>query len=204
MREVRILNDSQLCVRSDENGGRLVEGYASVFNQESRLIAENGKVFYEVILDGAFDNALGRDDLNVIANRDHDDKRMLARTKSGTLALRVDETGLVYSFTPPNTTLGNDTAELVDRGDLSESSFRFAVKPSGVDWKYGSDGILRRNIKEIYKIHDVAIVINGAFANTDVSIRGINTEDVEEIMRNNQKHQEELDAYYKHLKDSVL
>jgi hypothetical protein len=199
MRETRILSDSQLCVRSEENGGNIVEGYASIFNHESRLIAENGKVFYEIIHEGAFDNALLREDLNVIANRDHDDKQMLARTLSGTLALQVDSTGLKYTFPAPQTTLGKDTVELLERGDLRESSFRFSVKPSGVVWEYGSDGILRRNIKEIFKVLDVAIVINGAFSNTDVSVRGINTEKVEEHLRELTEHEHQLNAYFTNL-----
>ena len=82
MKETRVLVDSILSVRSDEDGGSVVIGWASVFDQESRLIAEGGKIFYEIIRKGAFDKALAREDLNVIANRDHDDKKMLARTKS--------------------------------------------------------------------------------------------------------------------------
>lgn len=205
MKEQRINENSQFSIRSNGNGERVVEGYASVFGQESRLIAENGKVFYEIIEQGAFDEALARDDLNVIANRDHDDMKMLARTKSGTLALSVNETGLLYTFQPPNTVLGNDTVELINRGDLSESSFRYNVKQDGVEWSYGDDGILRRRVFKVFKIFDVAIVVNGAFANTDISMRGTNFEEIEnELKERELKRQQELDAYYKQLTNGIL
>jgi HK97 family phage prohead protease len=36
-----------------------------------------------------------------------------------------DDTGLRFELTPPNTQLGNDVLELVERGDISGMSFGF-------------------------------------------------------------------------------
>ncbi len=45
--------------------------------------------------------------------------------------LSEDDTGLRFELTPPNTQLGNDVLELVERGDISGMSFGFrALKES--------------------------------------------------------------------------
>lgn len=63
---------------------------------------------------------------------EHNYTQLLGRTKSGTLVLSEDDTGLRFELTPPNTQLGNDVLELVERGDISGMSFGFrALKESG-------------------------------------------------------------------------
>ncbi len=107
-----------------EDGGNFIDFYASVFNRRSKLLSEEGKVFYEIILPGAFNDALDRDDLNVLAVLDHEKEYMLARTRSGTLNLNSDEKGLKASFKMPDTSLGRDALEMISRGDIDESSFK--------------------------------------------------------------------------------
>lgn len=200
MKETRLI-ESSFHIRSEEgDGGPIIEGWASVFNQESKLITENGKTFYEIIKPGAFDEALARTDLNVIANRDHDDYKMLARTTSGTLTLRVEDYGLKYIFESPNTPLGNETVELIKRGDLFESSFRYSVRPADIKWWRGDDGILRRDILKVFRLSDVAVVVNGAFSNTNISAESMRSleefEAQEELVRS-----QELEDYYNKLND---
>ena len=61
-----------------------VRGHAAVFNKESEPIAG---VFREVVAPGAFTRALKeKQDVRALFNHDH--SRVLARTKSGTLARR--------------------------------------------------------------------------------------------------------------------
>ncbi len=108
--ELRTLHDSKLCVRSEDGDGRFIDGYGAVFDRESKLISENGKVFIEHVNRSAFDSVLADSNLNVIMNKDHDDKKMLARTRSGTLSLTTDDYGLRYSFEAPKTTLLNIAA----------------------------------------------------------------------------------------------
>lgn len=55
---------------------------------------------------------------------EHNYTQLLGRTKSGTLVLSEDDTGLRFELTP-NTQLGNDVLELVERGDISGMSFGF-------------------------------------------------------------------------------
>jgi HK97 family phage prohead protease len=188
-------------VRQSLTGEIVIEGYASVFGQKSRLITEDGKTFYEIINRNAFNEVLQDVELNVIANRDHDDTKILARTKSGTLSLSTDTYGLKYTFTVPNTTLGKDTAELLNRGDLSESSFKYYVRPSDIVWSRDVDGTLVREIMKVSKLRDVSIVIDGAFANTDVGVTERDLQECEDNFCQLERKKEELDKYYNNLKN---
>ncbi|TLX78411.1 HK97 family phage prohead protease [Labilibacter sediminis] len=189
-----------ISIRSNENGENIIDGYGSVFNQKSRRLVENGKVFYEIIHTGAFDDC---DFSNAIMCLNHDKRQMLARTKSGTLTLTVDEYGLKYSFTLPNTTLGNDTKEQVSRNDYDESSFAFIVDQKSVKWERDSEGNLIRNVHKIKRVTDCSIVLNGAYANTDISLRDLkDVEDkidtvVEEYQRDYTKELELIKLKYK-------
>ncbi|MFN8336297.1 MAG: HK97 family phage prohead protease [Cyclobacteriaceae bacterium] len=100
-RRYTTIPDKGINVRSEqtEAGERYIEGYAALFIEDSKLIAEycNNKpiAFIERILPGAFDEALESKSLNVIHTIDHDRTKMVARTASGTLQLSVDEKGLM-------------------------------------------------------------------------------------------------------------
>lgn len=153
-----------------ENGERYIEGYAALFNHRSKLLREWGDVFYEEIAPGAFDNVLNDAGLNCLGTVDHCRSKMLARTKSGTLALSTDEKGLKYSILVPNTTLGNDIYEMVSRGDYYESSFIFSIAEKGVSVDH-SEEIEVRTVTDILKLWDISIVIDGAYAETQVSAR---------------------------------
>jgi len=155
--------------RSDENGDDYIEGYAILFNQKSKLIREWGEVFYEIIEPTAPDNVLRDAGLNVIATIDHNREKMLGRTKSGTLELIKDDTGLKYRIKKPNTTLGNDITEMIKRGDYFESSFIFGIAEKGMRYDNTED-IPTRYISDFSTLRDIAIVINGAYANTAVKV----------------------------------
>jgi len=139
-----------------------VSGYASLFEHESRDLG-----FYETISRGAFD---GRLEDNVILNYNHDMNAILDRNIGGTLKLSVDELGLRYDGTLPNTSTGRDVAELMRRGLLYESSFAFTVEED--EWVEEGD-VYKRNISKIGRLFDVSIVGVGAYSNTDVALRSI-------------------------------
>lgn len=162
----------QLIVRAAGEGteGKIIEGYASVFEQRSKIIYDWYEgYFYEVIERGAFDEVLASKQLNVIATVNHMREKMLGRTKSGTLRLSTDDKGLRYEIDVPNTTLGNDTLVQIERGDFYESSFIYTVEKENIRWDETEEGIPIRYIKKVRDLFDVAVVTDGAFANTDVS-----------------------------------
>ena len=141
--------------------GRTVEGYASVFN----TMSEDLGGFREVILPGAFKNALG-DDIRALYN--HDSNYLLARTTSGTLEVREDDKGLYYTFEMPNTSYGNDLLELYRRGDLTQSSFGFTVDKDS--WRM-QDGQQVRYIESVSSLFDVSAVVFPAYASASSGLR---------------------------------
>ncbi|MRB24805.1 HK97 family phage prohead protease, partial [Bacillus thuringiensis] len=80
---------------------------------------------------------------DVRAFYDHQTGNLLGRTKSDTLSLTIDDTGLKFRLLLPNTQLGRDVYELVQRGDLSQCSFGFYVE----DERWAEiDGVYHRNV----------------------------------------------------------
>lgn len=169
----RTTGTEKIIIRSgegDDDKKRFIEGYAIIFNQRSKLIKEWGETFFEVIEPTAADEVLRNENLNVIATVDHDRQKMLGRTKSGTLELIKDERGIKYRIQVPNTTLGNDMSELIERGDYFESSFVFTMPEDGYRTDR-SEATPVRYISRFANMYDVAIVIDGAYANTAVALR---------------------------------
>jgi HK97 family phage prohead protease len=119
-KEIRVFTANCEVRKDDESEDYRVSGYAALFDHESRDLG-----FRETISRNAFD---GRLDDNVILTYNHDMNAILDRNQGGTLKLSVDERGLKYDGTLPNTSTGNDVAELMRRGLLYESSFAFTVE----------------------------------------------------------------------------
>ena len=175
MKETRIFKgDENTKARaiSDEDGKRFIEFYGAVFNQESRLIFEDGLVFREVIGENAFDEALNDKGLDVLATYNHDNTQMLGRLNkmsgAATLELTPTEQGLKARVEVPNTTTGNDVYELVQRGDLDEASFVFTVDEDGQEWDFTEEPA-KRTINSVRGLYDVSIVYKGAYAGGDVT-----------------------------------
>lgn len=148
---------------------RTVEGYAVVFNSQSEDLG-----FYETINPAAItEEVLMRSDVFCLFN--HDQDKVLARSKNGTgsLQLQLDERGLKYTFQAPNTDIGNSLLEYLRRGDIDSSSFAFTVSTDeGSEvWTTGTDGRQYREILKIDELHDVSPVWNPAYSSTSVSQR---------------------------------
>lgn len=149
-------------VRADETGVK-VSGYAAVFNQETNI----GDYFREVILPGAFRNALGSTDVPFLINHSG---LPLARTRSGTLKLSEDSHGLRIE-----TELDGgdpDVQRIVPkmrRGDLDKMSFSFrAVKQRWDDTQTPP----LRTVEEV-ELYDVSIVTEPAYEGTDIGLRSL-------------------------------
>lgn len=163
--EIRATNSTPV-VNQDS---RTVEGYAVVFNSQSEDLG-----FYETINPAAItEEVLMRSDVFCLFN--HDQDKVLARSKYGTgsLQLQLDEQGLKYTFTAPNTDLGDELLEYLRRGDIDSSSFSFTVSTDeGSEvWTTGTDGRQYREILKIDELHDVSPVWNPAYSSTSVSQR---------------------------------
>lgn len=153
-------------VRIDENNKAIVRGYAAVFNSWSNDLGG----FTERIAPGFFDNVLASD---VRALYNHDPNYLLARTTSGTLRIGVDLKGLWYEYDDPGTSLSRDLAVLMQRGDLTQSSFAFSISETNGDKWEKVNGKWTRTLLEASGLYDVSPVTYPAYEDTTVAARSM-------------------------------
>ena len=174
------MNKKNLEIRSfsitRDEGSRLVSGYAVVFNSRSHVMFDEDRDLYyiEVIAQDAItDELLQRSD--VVMNYAHDDNNILARSRNGegTLKLSVDDKGLFFQFEMPNSALGDQVLESINRGDISECSFAFTLGNDCETWTQEEDGTIIRTINNILGLYDCAIVTHAAYPETEVSARSL-------------------------------
>ncbi|HEX8511088.1 MAG TPA: HK97 family phage prohead protease [Propionibacteriaceae bacterium] len=144
----------------------VVRGYAALFNSVYPVGGgpELGG-FNEQVHRAAFDKTLNaKPDVHFLINHEG---RSLARTKSGTLKLKTDNTGLLSeSRVDRRTRDGQDLEISMERGDLDEMSFAFRTVRH--DWT--EDGELRTLLEVNLDKGDVSVVNNGANPNTRIRI----------------------------------
>lgn len=176
-KEIRYFGEIRTIEDSTES--RKVEGYAVIFNSQSEDLG-----FYETIEPSAItDEVIAKSDVFALLN--HDNSRgILARSKrgKGSLKLLVDDRGLKYEFTAPNTVLGNELLEMLRRGDINQSSFAFTVSNDGEKWEK-RDGKYYRTITKIDRLFDVSPVYQPAYESTSVACRSFN--DILKIEKDN-------------------
>jgi len=151
-----------------------VRGYAALFNTKSSDLGG----FIERIDPHAFDEVDLED--SVVALFNHDPSLILARSggANATLRLGTDERGLWYEFTPPNSPNGQNLAEALRRGDITQSSFGFSIRSGeGEEWDWVEDEEGRehafRTIKKIARLYDVSPVTYPAYPDTSVAARSL-------------------------------
>jgi len=196
--EKRASGDIALAVNGD-----IVQGYAAVFDSPAEVYG-----YVETIERGAItkDTVMKSDVFAVI---EHDRYRgVLARSKRGvgSLTLKVDEKGLSYSFSVPETAAGKELKSYIERGEMDGSSFAFTVKTE--EWSKKGD-IYYRTIKEIDRLYDVSPVFSPAYSDTSVALRGLDEfkaleaenakKQIELIEQEEKAREDELNDYYKQL-----
>lgn len=173
MEETRTLTFEDAQIRAKGSGSRqrfTFEGYAHTFGTTSEPLREagvnRGQPFRErVIGPEAVRDTLATDDIRFVLN--HDLGALLGRTKSGTLELGADTRGLNVRSELPNTSYANDYAELVQRGDAGEMSFRFYGEKDTFTFEAGE---AIRTLHS-FRIREVsALTVPPAYANTSATI----------------------------------
>jgi hypothetical protein len=145
---------------------KVIGGYAAKFNRMSQNLGG----FVERIAPGAFNKSRGDGWPGVMARYNHDDNVLLGTVGGGTLRLSVDEVGLVYDVDLPNARA--DIFELVQRGDVRQSSFAFTVHQDGDEWTTSDQGFPMRTLIGV-RLYDVAPVNTPAYEDTSVGARSI-------------------------------
>lgn len=155
---------SPIEVRAGEDG-ITVEGHAATFNEWTDI----GGMFRERISPGAFADSIKRGD-DVVLLIEHDGLP-LARTRSGTLTLAEDDTGLLIRSSL--STEDPDVARVapkMQRGDLDKMSFAFMVRDE--KWVEPDEGLPERTIERVDLV-DVSIVTWPAYEGTDIALRSM-------------------------------
>ncbi len=136
----------------------VIEGHAAVFEK----LSQNLGGFVERVMPGAFTKTLQEADVRALFN--HDENLVLGRNKSGTLELSEDESGLYYRISPPDTTYANDLRAIIERGDVSQSSFAFMTIED--EWGLSEQDFPRRDLLQVHLV-DVSPVTYPAYLDTD-------------------------------------
>jgi uncharacterized protein len=185
-KEIRSIDSTNAEVRATRRG-RTIEGYAIVFNRESKDLGG----FKEIVKPEAVKDVIGRSDVLALLNH-NEDKGVLARSTNGegSLELSIDNFGLKYRFDAPDTSLGDEVLSGVRRGDIRTSSFAFSVSEDGQNWEKLPDESYLRTIEKFDNIYDVSPCYREAYADTTVAVRNlveIRTHDAEKTAEDAKK-----------------
>ena len=112
-------------VSAQEDGDvRYIYGKIPYNTKSQKMYIGYSNCRFEKLDRNVFHKTLG-DKSNVFANYSHDQSKILGSTKSNTLVLEDKEDGLYIRCKVPNTSWGNDTWEVISRGDVTTMSFEF-------------------------------------------------------------------------------
>lgn len=162
--ERRIVPIEGIRTERREDGSAVITGHAAVFGQ----LSEDLGGFREMIAPGAFTEALTTDDVRALWN--HNDDFILGRNRSKTLEMSEDARGLAIKIYPPDTQMVRDLVLVpMERGDITQMSFAFSVRPGGQDWAKDDNGQVVRTLKKL-RLYDVSPVTYPAYPQTDVSV----------------------------------
>ncbi len=100
----------------------------------------------------------------------HDASLILGRTRSGTLRLSQDETGLAFECDLPDTQAARDLAVSIERSDIDQCSFGMFVDDQ--EWENAPDGTWLRTIKAA-SLYDVSPTTFPAYPATNVAMRSV-------------------------------
>lgn len=172
-KEVRTIKVDKIEVREAGTEGeesKVVGGYVNRFNTQSVLMRDRwGDEFVEVISEGAFTKTLEKKSQKALWN--HNTDLVLGSVAAGTLNLFTDAIGLRCEITLPNTSWGNDTYELIKRGDVDGMSFGFiCIEDMWSKTQYEDREIYKRTILEA-ELHEISPCVFPAYTNSDISCR---------------------------------
>lgn len=164
--ERRYIVAQDLAIEERDGKPPVIRGHAAVFNQ----LSEDLGGFREQIVPGAFTEAIQKDDVRALI--DHLSHLILGRNTAGTLRLSEDAHGLAVEIDPPDVSYARDLVVSMKRGDITQMSFGFSVRPSGQDWAKDDEGRYIRTLKRL-RLFDVSPVTFPVYPQTDVAVRAL-------------------------------
>lgn len=169
--EHRFVEKSEVRAASVD-GKPVIEGLGAVYNQEADL-----GYFTEIILPGFFEDVL-ENDVRGLFN--HNTDNVLGRTLANTMRVADSEKGLAYSIdVNEKDPFAMSVYAKCERGDVSQSSFSFALKSKsrgdamdGDEWFLLGDKVVRRLLKGGCKeLYDTGPVTFPAYEQTSANAR---------------------------------
>ena len=184
-RQYRNIEVRALTISEDDN--RIVEGYATTFNDPYTLFSWEDYEVREQVDAHAFDNT---DMSDVILQYDHAGK-VYARTSNNTLELSTDDHGLKIRAYLGGTEIGRQLYEEIKGGYTNKMSFGFTVKADErLEINEGGKTIVLRTIKEIGKLYDVSAVSLPANDATTISARSYGEGVIAELAEERRQREE--------------
>lgn len=169
-REYRQIDFGLIEIREAEDGKKIVEGYATTFDQEYILYSSGNYELRESIDRRAFDETDMKD---VIMQYDHEG-RVFARKSNGTLQLETDDHGLKIRADLGGTEIGRQLYEEIKGGYTTKMSFGFTVsKQERTEEDFEGKTIIHRKITGIKKLYDVSAVSLPANDATEITSRNL-------------------------------
>ena len=149
---------------------KIVEGYATTFNDPYVLYQEDGYTVVEQVDRNAFNET---DMSDVIMQYDHEG-RVFARGSNGTLELDADNFGLHIRANLGGTEIGRQLYDEIAGGYTNKMSFGFRVaedKREVTEDRDKNEVTVLRTITKISKLYDVSAVSLPANDGTSISSR---------------------------------
>ena len=153
--------------RDTDNDQKIVEGYASTFNQPYTLYNDGELVINEQVDARAFDEANVSD---VIFQYNHEG-RVFARTRNNTLEIAPDEKGLFIRADLSGTEEGRKLYEEIKGGYTDRMSFGFTVTEDRTEKTADEPRTYLRTITKVGRLFDVSAVSVPANDFTEISAR---------------------------------
>ena len=169
-RQYRRFDVAGLELRAEGDEERVVEGYATTFNQPYLLWQDGNYEVWEQVDARAFDDC---DMSDVIMQYDHRG-RVFARNSNDTLQLTVDPVGLRIRAELGGTEIGRQLYEEISGGYTTKMSFGFKVAEDRQEVTENNEdgsGTVLRTITKISKLYDVSAVSIPANDATSISAR---------------------------------
>lgn len=153
-----------------------VEGYAVRFNSPTVLFEFGGVEYKEQIDRHAFDEAKMDD---VIFNYNHGGK-VMARTRNGTLELKVDDDGLFIRARLDGTEEGRRLYDEIAGGYIDRMSFAFTVREESFDKQTNT-----WTVQKVKRLYDTSAVDIPAYDDTSIEARRAAVEKAENERKKN-------------------
>ena len=187
-REYRNFNSIER--RESEDGEKIVEGYATTFNQPYELFRDAWEGETYIFVEQVDANAFADTDMSDVIMQYNHEGRVFARTNNGTLGLDADMKGLHIRANLGGTEIGRQLYEEIEGGYTDKMSFGFRVGKDKVDRTEERDNetglvtvTVLRTILEISKLYDVSAVSLPANDATSISARSFCDGVIEEIKK---------------------